>query len=95
VDFLFKREHDETYDRSEFNYVMKTAVSEIVRQQAETGIDIVSDGETSKSGYATYIKDRLSGFSGDNPRQIALDLQDYPDFRARMAVFAGKQGFKR
>jgi len=56
---------------------------------------VVSDGETSKIGYATYIKDRLSGFDGDNPRQIALDLQDYPDFRARMAVFAGKQTFKR
>jgi len=95
VDFLFKREHDEPYARSDFDCAMKTAVSEIVRQQAETGIDIVSDGETSKSGYATYIKDRLTGFSGDNPRQIALDLQDYPDFRARMAVFAGKQGFKR
>jgi len=95
VDFLFKREHDEPYDLSEFDCVMRAAVSEIVRQQAETGIDIVSDGETSKSGYATYIKDRLTGFSGDNPRQIALDLQDYPDFRARMAVFAGKQGFKR
>ncbi len=49
----------------------------------------------SKIGYATYIKDRLSGFDGDNPRQIAVDLQQYPDFRARMAVFAGKQSFKR
>jgi len=95
VDMLFKREHEDPYDPNDFDCVMNAAVSEIVRQQAETGIDIVSDGETSKSGYATYIKDRLTGFSGDNPRQIALDLQDYPDFRARMAVFAGKQGFKR
>ncbi|HZV92356.1 MAG TPA: epoxyalkane--coenzyme M transferase, partial [Caldimonas sp.] len=45
--------------------------------------------------YATYIKDRLSGFAGDHPRQIALDLQAFPEFRARMAVFAGKQSFKR
>jgi hypothetical protein len=95
VDFLFKREHEEPHDRNEFERVMNAAVSEIVRQQVETGIDVVSDGETSKSGYATYIKDRLTGFSGDNPRQIALDLQDYPDFRARMAVLTGKQGFKR
>jgi 5-methyltetrahydropteroyltriglutamate--homocysteine methyltransferase len=95
VDLLFKREQGEQYDRSEFDRVMSEGVSEAVRKQVEAGIDVVSDGETSKIGYATYIKDRLTGFDGDSPRQIALDLQDYPDFRARMAVFAGKQTFKR
>jgi 5-methyltetrahydropteroyltriglutamate--homocysteine methyltransferase len=95
VDLLFKREHGEEYNQNEFDGVMAQAVSETVQKQVEIGIDIVSDGETSKTGYATYIKDRLTGFSGDHPRQIALDLQDYPEFRARMAVFAGKQGFKR
>src|SRR5262245_17106668 len=74
---------------------MEQAVAQTVSRQVGIGIDIVSDGETSKIGYVTYIKDRLTGFEGDNPRQIALDLQDYPDFRARMAVFAGKQTFKR
>jgi len=95
VDLLFKRERGEPYDRPEFDRVMSEAVSETVRKQVEIGIDIVSDGETSKIGYATYIKDRLTGFDGDSPRQIALDLQDYPDFRSRMALFAGKQTFKR
>jgi len=95
VDLLFKRERGEPYDAAEFDRVMTEAVSDTVRSQVDTGIDIVSDGETSKIGYATYIKDRLTGFDGDNPRQIALDLQAYPDFRARMAVFAGKQSFKR
>ena len=95
VDLLFRREHEEPYDQNEFDNVMAQAVSETVQKQVELGIDIVSDRETSKTGNATYIKDRLTGFSGDTPRQIALDLQDYPEFRARMAVFAGKQGFKR
>ena len=95
VDLLFKREMGEPYDREEFDRVMADAVSETVRKQVEIGIDVVSDGETAKIGYATYIKDRLTGFDGDNPRQIALDLQDYPEFRARMAVFAGRQTFKR
>ena len=95
VELLFKREHEEPYDQNEFDGVMSQAVAETVRRQVEIGIDIVSDGETSKTGYATYIKDRLTGFSGDTPRQIALDLKDYPEFRSRMAVFAGKQGFKR
>jgi len=95
VDLLFKREQEQPYEQVEFDRVMTEATSDTVRTQVDIGIDIVSDGETSKIGYATYIKDRLTGFDGDNPRQIALDLQDYPDFRARMAVFSGKQSFRR
>ena len=95
VDMLFQRESGQGYRRTEFERVMDDAVNEVVRRQRQVGIDIVSDGETAKIGYATYIKDRLSGFDGDNPRQVALDLRDHPDFRARMAVFAGKQNFKR
>jgi 5-methyltetrahydropteroyltriglutamate--homocysteine methyltransferase len=95
VELLFKREQAEPYDPTEFDRVMAGAVAETVRRQVEIGLDVVSDGETSKIGYATYIKDRLTGFGGDNPRQIALDLQDYPEFRSRMAVFAGKQSFQR
>ena len=95
VDLLFRRENGEPCDRAEFDHVMAEAVSETVRRQVAIGIDIVSDGETSKIGYATYIKDRLTGFEGDSSRQVPLDLQDYPDFHARMAVFAGKQTFKR
>lgn len=95
VDLLFQRERGEPYDRAEFERVMADAVADNVRRQVEIGIDIVSDGETSKIGYATYIKDRLTGFAGDSPRQIAVDLQPYPEFRERMAVFAGRQSFKR
>jgi 5-methyltetrahydropteroyltriglutamate--homocysteine methyltransferase len=74
---------------------MTDAVTEVVAQQLRCGVDVVSDGEVSKISYATYIKDRLSGFAGDKPRPVALDLQPYPDFRARMALFAGKQTFQR
>jgi 5-methyltetrahydropteroyltriglutamate--homocysteine methyltransferase len=95
VDMLFQREGGQGFVRAEFDRVMDDAVMEVVRRQRQIGIDVVSDGETSKIGYATYIKDRLTGFAGDNPRQVALDLQDHADFRARMAVFAGKQTFKR
>ena len=95
VDLLLRRENGEPYDSSEFRDTMAAAVDELVARQVAIGIDIPSDGETSKIGYATYIKDRLSGFGGDSPRQIAVDLQPFADFRARMAVFAGKQSFKR
>ena len=95
ADLLYLRENGQPYAAAEFDAVMAASVAAVVQRQAQTGIDIVSDGETSKIGYATYIRERLTGFAGDNPRQVALDLQEYPDFRARMAVFAGKQSFKR
>ena len=95
TDMLFRREQQEPYSKPEFDAVMARAVDEAVARQVQCGIDVVSDGETSKISYATYIKDRLTGFEGDNPRQPALDLKDYPQFRERMAIFSGKQSFKR
>jgi 5-methyltetrahydropteroyltriglutamate--homocysteine methyltransferase len=95
TEMLFRREQGEPYSKAEFDTVMARSVDEVVARQVQSGIDLVSDGETSKIGYATYIKDRLTGFEGDNPRQTALDLKDYPQFRERMAIFSGKQTFKR
>ncbi len=95
VDMLMARENQAAYDRREFDAVMTDAVAEVVARQQQCGVDIVSDGEVSKISYATYIKDRLSGFAGDRPRQVALDLQPFPEFRSRMLIFAGKQTFKR
>ena len=95
VEQLFAKENQDGYDPAKFDTTMTAAVDAVVARQVGAGVDIVSDGETSKIGYATYIKDRLSGFDGDNPRQVALDLQPYADFRAKMGIFAGKQSFKR
>ncbi len=47
---------------------MRQAVGETVKCRREAGIDIVSDGEPAKISYATYVKDRYSGFSGPKPR---------------------------
>jgi 5-methyltetrahydropteroyltriglutamate--homocysteine methyltransferase len=95
VDMLFARENGAPYDADAFDRVMTAAVAETVKRQVRVGLDCVSDGETSKISYATYMKDRLSGFAGDNERLVAADLQPYPDFRAKLALFAGKQSFKR
>ncbi len=95
VDVLFARERGEPVDGEAFDRTMAAAVDEVVARQVATGLDVVSDGETAKIGYATYIKDRLTGFAGDHPRQVARDLRDYPELRARMAAFAGTQTFKR
>jgi len=94
-EILLKKDHGEPVDPAEFDRTVREAVIANVKQQAATGIDIVSDGEASKVSYATYVHERLSGFGGDQPRKIALDLVDYPDFRKKMAAIAGTQTFKR
>jgi 5-methyltetrahydropteroyltriglutamate--homocysteine methyltransferase len=95
ADLLVKKENGEFVDPGEFEAVLGAAVATAVREQVAAGIDIVSDGELSKIGYATYIKDRLSGFSGHRARKPALDLQPYPEYMEKMALVAGKQSFKR
>jgi 5-methyltetrahydropteroyltriglutamate--homocysteine methyltransferase len=85
VDQLFAREGGEGFDPGAFDRVMAEAVHEVVRRQAAVGIDIVSDGETSKISYATYVKDRYTGFDGDGPRRTPADLKLYPTFLDRVA----------
>jgi 5-methyltetrahydropteroyltriglutamate--homocysteine methyltransferase len=82
--------------RRSFDATIGAGVSEVVRQQVALGIDLVSDGEMSKITYSTYVKDRLTGFDGDTPRQPALDLAPYAELRSRLAAAAGgAQSFKR
>ena len=95
TDLLLRKERGEPYDRGEFDRAMREAVSEIVARQVATGIDVVSDGEAAKIGYATYIKDRLAGFGGETTGRPHLDLRDHPDLRKRMTAFTGPQTFKR
>jgi 5-methyltetrahydropteroyltriglutamate--homocysteine methyltransferase len=70
---------------------MEHAVNQVVGEQLQLGMDIVNDGEMSKTGYATYIQDRLSGFSGDSPPVHFDDLSGLPDYRQRMGQEAGTQ----
>jgi 5-methyltetrahydropteroyltriglutamate--homocysteine methyltransferase len=86
VDQVFAEDKGEEVDRDEYERVILAAVSERVRDQVEAGVDLVSDGEMSKIGYATYIRHRLSGFEvGDVPRATPADLDAYPSFRDRLA----------
>ena len=57
---------------------IKSAVAEVVRKQAEAGIDLINDGEMSKPSYATYIKDRLNGFGGTGNTFIYQDVHEFP-----------------
>ncbi len=84
-DLLLRREFGEHVDVEVFSNEVLSAVKQAVARQVEAGVDIVSDGEMSKIGYATYIKDRCSGFSGDSPRNPPADLARYPAFMQRTA----------
>src|SRR5207244_4473919 len=69
VDLVFAEDRGEPVDRDEYERVVRDAVADRVRRQLEAGVDIVSDGEMSKIGYATYVRHRLSGYEvGDVPR---------------------------
>ncbi|WP_171180518.1 cobalamin-independent methionine synthase II family protein [Ruegeria sp. HKCCD8929] len=95
VDFIFAREREEPFDQAAFDACMTAAVSETVRKQTEAGVDIVSDGETSKISYATYVKDRYTGFAGDSPRNAPADLKMFPGFLQRLADDGGTPQYAR
>ena len=95
VDFLFARERGESVDGAAFDACMRDAVSEIVGKQVDAGIDIVSDGETSKISYATYVSNRYTGFAGDSPRQAPADLKKFPGFLERLARAGGTPSYAR
>ena len=95
VDFIFAREKGKEFVQAAFDDCMTQSVSETVRRQKEVGVDIVSDGETSKISYATYVKDRYTGFDGDSPRNAPADLKKFPSFLERLANDGGTPTYAR
>ena len=65
-ELLFKKDQKEQIDFNQFDKVVQKDVNKIVKKQIEVGIDYISDGEMSKISYATYVKDRIDGFSGES-----------------------------
>ena len=95
VDYIFARENKKNYDIEAFDICMTEACSHTVKRQVDAGIDIVSDGETSKISYATYVKDRYTGFDGDSPRNAPADLKLFPTFLERLADDGGTPSYAR
>ena len=95
VDFIFARENNKKYNERDFDKCMQKNVQSTVQKQKIAGIDIVSDGETSKISYATYVKDRYTGFSGDSPRNAPEDLKLFPGFLQRLADGGGTPQYAR
>jgi 5-methyltetrahydropteroyltriglutamate--homocysteine methyltransferase len=96
VELVFAEDRGEEVDRERYNRLLEEAVRDRVGHQVEAGIDLVSDGEMSKIGYATFIRHRLSGFEvGDVPRATPADLDAYPRYRARLAEEGGSARYLR
>ena len=95
AELLFAKERGEPVDGALFADTMERAVDAVVARQAAVGIDLVSDGEMSKISYATYIKDRISGFEGDSPRTLPADLEQFPAFLQRQAKGGGTPSYRR
>lgn len=81
---MYAKEEGIPVDRNALAERVRSAVGEIVGKQAESGIDIVNDGEMSKPSYATYIKDRLSGFGGAGNTFVYQDLAEFPNLAKRV-----------
>ena len=94
-DLLFKKDKQEKIDVNNFDEIVKRDVRKIVEKQINLGIDFISDGEMSKISYATYVKDRLDGFSGESERKAPQDLDDFPSFKERIARSGGTPTYTR
>ena len=95
TEVVFGREKGEPFEAGEFSRVLTEAVRDVISRQRRSGVDIVSDGEQSKISYATYIKDRLTGFDGDSSRSPPADLEDFPNFLRRQARIGGTPTYRR
>ncbi len=95
LDLLYAKDRGGLADRVAFDDVVREAVAAAVARQVKAGIDIVNDGEMGKIGYATYVKDRLDGFSGDSPHWIPADLADYPAYRERITAGGDRPQIRR
>lgn len=94
TDVLFARERSEPLP-AQSDTVIADAVRSVVARQVGVGIDVVSDGETNKISYATYIKDRLAGFDGDTPREPGQDLVEFPRLLRKLADTGATAKYQR
>ncbi len=96
VDLLFAEDRGEPYDAAKSEDILRRSVNEVAQLQSEVGIDVVSDGEMSKISYATYIRHRLTGFEpGNVPRATPADLDDYPEYRDKIAAMGATPKYLR
>jgi 5-methyltetrahydropteroyltriglutamate--homocysteine methyltransferase len=85
LDLMKAKVNSEPYDANAFAEEVQNAVAEIVRKQAESGIDIVTDGEQGKPGFFAYVRERLTGFEAKGPergarKEWAAEVAAFPEY---------------
>ncbi len=83
LDQMKARLAGQPYDRERYDSRVRRAVAECVRRQVDCGIDIVADGEQSKPGFFTYVKERLAGFEARPGKKVPFfdaERQAFPEY---------------
>jgi len=83
VDMIWAQQEGSDVDQAELESRIDSAVADVVAKQREAGIDLISDGEMSKTGFSTYVNERFSGFDGRAEFQ-ADDVADFPNLAMRL-----------
>ena len=83
VDLMYRREEGEAVPRSAIDARVRSAVAEAVARQNDTGVDVINDGEQGKIAYSVYVKDRLSGFDGEDTSEVSGFDDDFPEYWSR------------
>ena len=91
IEIMFAREDGLPLDGEAVEAEIESAVRDVVAKQAQAGVDVVNDGEMSKPSYATYIKDRLSGFGGAGNSYAFQDIEDFPSVKQRIFDDPGRK----
>lgn len=84
IRIMYAKEEGVPVDHAALKARIREAVAEVVRRQAEAGVDLINDGEMSKPSYATYVKDRLDGFGGTGNTFVYQDLAEFPRLEQRV-----------
>jgi 5-methyltetrahydropteroyltriglutamate--homocysteine methyltransferase len=83
ADMVWERIDGKKVDERELEAKIDSAVDQVVAKQREVGLDVISDGEMSKSGFSTYVNDRFAGFGGRSEFQ-ADDVAPFPNLAMRL-----------
>src|SRR3954468_11188909 len=84
IRMMYAKEEGVPIDPVALGARVRDAVAEVVKKQADAGVDLINDGELSKPSYATYVKDRLSGFGGTGNTFVYQDLDHFPKLRQKV-----------
>ncbi len=84
IRMMYAKEEGVPVDANALAARVKAAVAEVVKKQADAGVDLINDGELSKPSYATYIKDRLDGFGGTGNTFVYQDVHEFPMLEKRV-----------